>query len=85
MNVNIVNATLLVCPNASVTFTVNVEEAAVVGVPEMMPVEELSERPAGREPLVTLQVYGAAATCDPSWPLRLKPVLREYCSVVEYD
>lgn len=40
----------------SVTFTVNVAGVALVGVPLMVPLA--SARPAGSEPVVTLQVYG---------------------------
>jgi hypothetical protein len=40
----------------SVTCTVNVEVPGVVGVPEIAPVDELSDNPAGSVPTVTLQV-----------------------------
>ena len=40
----------------SVTVTVKLEVAAVVGVPVMLP-EVLSDRPPGRLPEVTLQEY----------------------------
>jgi hypothetical protein len=42
----------------SVTFTVKVEEPAVVGVPEIVPVVE-SVKPAGKDPELMLQEYGA--------------------------
>ena len=38
-----------------VALTVNVEVPAVIGVPEITPDEELSDNPAGRVPLITLQ------------------------------
>ena len=41
----------------SVTLTVNVDEPAAVGVPNMPPVLGATARHAGRLPLVTLQVY----------------------------
>ena len=56
--VYILNVVLAVCPNESCTCTVNVEVAAVVGVPETTPVEELRERPSGNAPLVMDQEYG---------------------------
>lgn len=37
----------------SVTVTVNVDVPAVVGVPEMVPLPDPIESPAGSEPLVT--------------------------------
>jgi hypothetical protein len=40
----------------SLAVMVKFDVPAVVGVPEMTPVEELSERPVGREPEVTDQV-----------------------------
>ena len=42
----------------SLSFTVTLNEAVpvVVGVPLMAPLEELRERPAGRDPLETIQV-----------------------------
>jgi hypothetical protein len=58
---NIVNALVLLCPTASCTCTVNVAgEAADVGVPEITPVDELSESPFGKAPLVTLHENGVA-------------------------
>jgi hypothetical protein len=44
--------------NASRASTVKEAVIACVGVPEMMPLE-LSERPAGSVPLITLHTYGA--------------------------
>lgn len=38
--------------------TVNVDEPAVVGVPEIVPLPDPSDRPAGNEPLVTDHVNG---------------------------
>ena len=61
-----------VCPAASITCTVKVEVAAVVGVPEMTPEVKSNERPSGNAPLVTLHTYGAAGTGTLS------------CIVVEY-
>ena len=55
---------------ASVTFTVNDEVPAVVGVPEIAPVDAVKLKPAGNVPALTLQVYGAV------------PLLA--CNVVEY-
>ena len=46
-----------VLPLASVTFTVKEDEPLVVGVPLMTPAV-LSERPAGKVPLLRLHVYG---------------------------
>ena len=43
---------------ASVTLTVKFEVPAVVGVPLITPVEALRERPAGKEPVRTLQARG---------------------------
>ena len=40
---------------ASVTLTVKVEVPDAVGVPEMAPDEEFRLRPAGSEPLLTVQ------------------------------
>ena len=42
-------------PAESVTWTVKLNEPEAVGVPEMAP-EELSARPAGGDPAVTLQL-----------------------------
>ena len=42
-------------PRLSVTLTVKLDRPAVVGVPVIAP-PALSERPAGRDPLVTAQV-----------------------------
>ena len=55
---------------ASVTCTVNDTVAAVVGVPEITPVDATRLNPAGNEPALIDQVYGAVP------PLA--------CSVVEY-
>ena len=46
-----------VLPLVSVTLTVKEDEPLVVGVPLMTPAV-LSERPAGKVPLLRLQVYG---------------------------
>lgn len=43
---------------ASLTVTVKVDVAAVVGVPEITPVAPAKVKPAGRVPTVTAQVYG---------------------------
>ena len=62
------NDTLAVLPAASVTFAVTVEVAAVVGVPEIRPVEALTVSPAGRP--VADHEYGVvppvAASCSVS-------------------
>jgi hypothetical protein len=55
---------------ASVTCTVNDTVPAVVGVPEITPVDAARPNPAGSVPVVTLQLYGVVP------PLA--------CSVVEY-
>ena len=49
-------AFVVVPPAGSVTFTVKPYVPAVVGVPEIAPVDELSDRPGGREPSDTDQV-----------------------------
>jgi hypothetical protein len=43
---------------ASVTFTVNETVPAVVGVPEITPVDATRLNPAGNVPALTVQVYG---------------------------
>lgn len=63
-----------VCPIPSSIWTVNVDVAEALGVPEITPVEGSSTRPDGRAPLVTLHVYGGTATV-------CRPVLSEYCRV----
>ena len=50
-------------PTELAACTVNVNVPAVVGVPEMSP-EALSVSPAGKSPLVTLHVMGAAPVAD---------------------
>jgi len=50
------NAALAETEALSVTFTVKFEDAAVVGVPEIVPPERL--KPAGSDPLATDHVYG---------------------------
>ena len=63
-------------PIVSVTVTKKVYVAAVVGVPEMLPVAASRLRPGGRAPLVITQVQGqisGAATkvaeyVAPTWP-----------------
>jgi hypothetical protein len=57
--VNVREAVTRVAPRLSVAWTENVNVPCVVGVPEMTPVPEPIERPGGRLPLATLQVYGA--------------------------
>jgi hypothetical protein len=47
----------------SVTFTVNVEVPAVVGVPVTAPLEAFSDSPAGKVPEAMLQVKGAVPPC----------------------
>jgi hypothetical protein len=42
----------------SVTWTMNVLAPAVVGVPEIIPVPDASDKPAGKLPEETAQVYG---------------------------
>jgi hypothetical protein len=49
----------------SVTFTVNWYVPAVVGAPEMVP-SGPSDRPGGRLPEATAQVYGAVPPTAPS-------------------
>jgi hypothetical protein len=44
---------------ASLTCTVNDAVAAVVGMPEITPVDATRLSPAGRLPALTLQLYGA--------------------------
>jgi hypothetical protein len=46
-----------VAPKPSVAVTVKLDVAAVVGVPVIAPVAALSERPAGKLPAETLNVY----------------------------
>jgi hypothetical protein len=53
----ICNLTTLVAE--SVAVTVNVTDPADVGVPEITPVAEFRVNPAGNDPVVTAQVYGA--------------------------
>ncbi len=45
-------------PAPSVTLTVNDELPGAVGLPERVPVEPARLRPAGRDPALTVQVYG---------------------------
>jgi hypothetical protein len=40
----------------SVTCAVKLEVAAVVGVPEIIPVDDANDRPAGSDPTVTAQL-----------------------------
>jgi hypothetical protein len=47
-------------PFPSVTCTVTVEEAAAVGVPEMVPVFTSKVKPACKVPVVIANVYGSA-------------------------
>src|SRR5579871_610846 len=53
------NALLTVTEALSVTWTVKVKSLALVGEPLMAPDDGARVRPAGREPDVMLQVYGA--------------------------
>ena len=75
--VGLVDAGLIVSVNAcvalpealSATCTVKLAAPAVVGVPLIVPVVELSARPAGRAPPVTDQLYGlvppvAVSVCE---------------------
>jgi len=64
------NAFVPVLFAASVTCTVNDTVPAVIGVPEITPVEAARVSPAGRVPALTVQLYGV-----------VPPVA---CSVVEY-
>jgi hypothetical protein len=48
-----------VAPLASFTVNVSADVVVVVGVPEMTPLEAVSESPAGSVPAVTLHVSGA--------------------------
>ena len=66
----ILNAFVPVPFAASFTCTVNDTVPAVVGVPEITPVDAARLKPAGSDPALTLQLYGAVP------PLA--------CSVVEY-
>ena len=66
----ILNAFVPLLFAASVTCTVNDTVPAVVGVPEITPVDAAKLKPAGSDPALTLQLYGAVP------PLA--------CSVVEY-
>jgi hypothetical protein len=50
------NALVAVLLAASVTFTVNDTVPAVVGVPEITPVDATRLNPAGNAPALTLQV-----------------------------
>src|SRR5437868_5795164 len=54
----IVSALAAVPPAASVTWRVNDDVPAAVGVPLMTPVLELSDRPVGIAPPVRANVYG---------------------------
>jgi hypothetical protein len=42
----------------SVTLTVKLNDPAVVGVPEIVPLAAANVRPAGNAPELTLQLYG---------------------------
>ena len=52
------NACEAFAPKESVALIVGVVVWEVVGVPEITPVEALSDNPAGKEPAVTLHEYG---------------------------
>jgi len=54
----ILNALVAVLLAASFTCTVNEAVPAVVGVPEMTPVDAVKLSPAGSAPALMLQVYG---------------------------
>jgi hypothetical protein len=56
--ITMLSAAVAVCELLSVTFTVKLLVPAVVGVPEITPLDELSDRPGGRLPEAMLQVYG---------------------------
>jgi hypothetical protein len=45
-----------VCEAESVTRTAKLEVAAVVGVPEIIPLEDANDRPVGSDPAVTAHV-----------------------------
>jgi len=63
-----------VAPPLSLTVTLNEELPAVVGVPPITPVEAFRDKPAGSEPLATVQLpYGgvppaAASVCEYATP-----------------
>jgi hypothetical protein len=61
-------------PWESVTRTVKFEVPAVVGVPEIVPVDELSDRPAGRLPEMTDQLYGVTPPVATSVWLYATPI-----------
>ena len=46
----------------SVTVTVKLNEAAMVGVPEIKPLEDMAQ-PVGRAPEVIAKVYGVVPPC----------------------
>jgi len=52
------NAFVAVLFSESLTCTVNEAVPAVVGVPEMTPVDAARLSPAGKAPALTLQLYG---------------------------
>jgi hypothetical protein len=52
-------------PTMSVTLTVKLYVAAVVGVPEMTPVDALSDNPGGRAPADIDHVYGSVPPIAP--------------------
>ena len=60
-----VNALLAVMDALSVICTVKLTSPALVGVPLMAPDAESSLKPAGREPVVIDQLYGAAPPVAP--------------------
>src|SRR5208283_1747916 len=61
-------ACVAVCAPTSVTCTVNVYVLATVAVPESTPVAESGEKPGGRAPETSVQLYGKAppAACTPN-------------------
>ena len=60
------NACMAVCPVESFAWTVKLDVPAVVGVPLM--VLPFSDKPAGREPEVMDQIYGAVPPVAASVP-----------------
>ena len=54
-------------PLLLVALTVKVDGPAVVGVPEIVPVDALRLKPAGNEPLLTLHVMGVSPAAESVW------------------
>ena len=57
----VIESACVAAPVLLVAFTVKLLAPAVVGVPPMAPVEELSDSPAGSEPAARLQVTAVDA------------------------